>query len=391
MVKLLAVHLDTDTLSKKIDCLDGILDSDGTFKCNILVDGIGRSCSLPYVLFNIEDEDSNYKETIRYYGKFVGNGVIDWNEITPKEIIQALYNGYNSIDWIFTLLKEIPQSLRDKYINMPLLEFNKEMRKYDIAEIVGGKFKIRCVMLYIKDGKRGTLCEYYRHFVLYPHYENEEMIYIYFAEKGFTLVDKSNCEITSPPLYVSLKKRIIPLFHIARIQPPFKATLSNYSEFKRQIIEGVGSLGETVNVICEDFNLFINNDNILELKDIFLKVYNHRIKLSIRLELPGDCLYEASFDFNEFYILLGLGELNYFEPRKDIAVFIFCLIYMESGLYRKALSELAESDRKDIFEVIHEIVAYYFPYTIQSSKEKFILYAESLLPYLQNKSPFRFY
>lgn len=155
------------------------------------------------------------------------------------------------------------------------------------------------------------------------------------------------------------------------------------SYFKQQMLQGEGSLGETVKVLANDFNLFATEPrNLSKRKEYFQTCFNNRKLLNTSFMEMGDKLLHIPFE--DFYNNLKLVNEEVFLPQNDLGVFIFCIIYYESRNIRLALGELDSSERKDIFEVIYEVTFEYASQAIVSKEEEFVQYIERLFNALED-------
>jgi hypothetical protein len=125
--------------------------------------------------------------------------------------------------------------------------------------------------------------------------------------------------------------------------------------FKFLMRKGFGSVGETVRTILgylKNFNVE-RNINIEEVRGIYAILIGQRASAA---NMAGQNSYNLLYDhpipefFDRIESFFGSNKLQ----NKDISIFCFLVIYLESQRKREGFREASESMRRTSFEVIFE-------------------------------------
>ena len=147
--------------------------------------------------------------------------------------------------------------------------------------------------------------------------------------------------------------------------------------FKFLMTIGKGSIGETVKVLANEYNMLVPNTIVLaKRKEAFEAVFNNRKLLNRQFQQQGDMLLRTEFE--DFYQSFGYCCNENLKAQNDLALFIYFILFHEGRAFRKGLEAQSEKSRNDVFETIYEVTAKYSPVGITLSKADFVTYSGNM-------------
>lgn len=134
--------------------------------------------------------------------------------------------------------------------------------------------------------------------------------------------------------------------------------------FKKWIYKkGPGSVGQSSQLLANEYRLFSEMKKPSSNIPIFEMMYDNRRMLNQRFPTSGDILQRLPF--NIFHDIIC-------DDKEDLSLFIFKILYHESDKFRRNLHNVDEKTCHLILEVIYESIGEIAPYGITMEKKTFI-------------------